>query len=116
MTRKLIFAIFLLACTKISLAQSVFSYQGLLLDNAKKPVTGNHNISARLYLAPTGDMPVHEEAFETSVENGVFNILIGSNVSISNGITFDKKYWVGISVDNGEELNPRTLLTSVPSA
>ena len=92
------------------------SYQGLLLDAAKHPVTGSHHITIRLYDAPLGGNILHSENFTSDVANGIFNVVIGSEQPVEPAVRFDKRYWVGVSVDDAGELSPRTALTSVPYA
>ena len=90
-----------------------FSYQGLLLDASKNPVTGAHTIVVNLYDSPLEGVSIHSETFSTVLENGVFSIVIGSQTPLEADVKFDKQYWLGVSVDGSAEL-PRTAITSVP--
>ncbi|HEX9659760.1 MAG TPA: hypothetical protein VGA18_05635, partial [Rhodothermales bacterium] len=49
------------------------------------------------------------------VVNGVFNVDLGSIVSLLD-LRFDRAYEIGISVDGDPEISPRTPLTAVPYA
>ncbi|MBC8145245.1 MAG: hypothetical protein H7X80_06635, partial [bacterium] len=59
---------------------------------------------------------LHTEAQNVAVTRGVFNALIGSTIAIPTSMAFDRAYFLGVSVDGGEELSPRTPLTAVPYA
>ncbi|MFI5263256.1 MAG: beta strand repeat-containing protein, partial [Candidatus Kapaibacterium sp.] len=117
-------AIVMLACMNfkghaqllLSNTPRTISYQGFLLDAAKKPITGNHKISIKLYDAPVEGALMHSESFSTSPVSGVFSVLIGSNEPLESSLHFDKPYWLGVSVDDGAELVPRTAFSSVPYA
>jgi hypothetical protein len=93
-----------------------FSYQGILIDNSKQPVTGNHHLIIKLYDSPFEGRELHSETFTAQIDNGVFNVVIGSQTPLQSSVAFDKQYWLGVTIDNGAELSPRTALTSVPYA
>ena len=116
----LLFAQLLLVCFAVSTVFAQvprsFSYQGFLLDAAKAPVTGIHQIKVVLYDAPVGGSILHSEVFSTPVVGGVFSVIIGSQTALGSQVAFDKQYWIGLSVDNLTELMPRTALTSIPYA
>jgi hypothetical protein len=100
------------------LAQSPrdINYQGILLDAAKNPMTGIHQITVKLYDAPHEGTVLHSETFTTQIENGIFNVVLGSETAFEASLAFDKQYWIGVSVDDAAELSPRTALTSIPYA
>ena len=93
-----------------------FSYQGMLLNAAKQPVTGIHRLTVTLYDAPLEGNTLHSENFSSEVRTGIFTVMLGSETPFEPSVTFDKQYWLGISIDGGAELSPRTALTSVPYA
>jgi len=59
---------------------------------------------------------MHSETFHTTLNKGVFDVVVGSQEAFASGVKFDKQYWLGVSVDGGEEMTPRTALVSVPFA
>lgn len=92
-----------------------FSYQGLLLDAAKNPVSGVHQIVVNLYESPFDGSAIHSESFSSNLDKGVFNVIVGSQTALEPEVSFDKQYWLGVSVDGSAEM-PRTAITSVPYA
>src|SRR5258708_2046381 len=97
-----------------SLFPRSISYQGYVTDAAHTPLAGNHAIAIRLYDAPTGGNMLHSEHFIAMISAGVFSVTLGSEQPFESSVTFDKQYWLGVSVDNGEELSPRTALLAAP--
>src|SRR6185503_11414137 len=93
-----------------------FSYQGSLTDAAHQPVTGKHQITIKLYDAPTEGIALHTEQFDAQVENGIFTVLLGSQEALSSSVRFDRPYWLGVRIDDGAEMLPRTQLVSAPYA
>jgi len=117
-------AAMMLACTTLvghaqlilSNAPRTISYQGYVLDATQKPISGNHRITIKLYDAAIEGTVLHTESFSASLQGGVFSVLLGSNEPLESSLHFDKPYWLGINVDDGAELVPRTALSSVPYA
>jgi hypothetical protein len=79
---------------------------------------GNHSLTLTLYDAATGGAVVFTETQNVPVVRGVFNSILGSTLvgGIPPSVTFDRAYFLGISVDGGTELVPRTPLTASPYA
>jgi Chaperone of endosialidase len=113
--KTIIIAVVLMFNVNLVLVQvpRTLSYQGVISGNGKTSVAdGKYNITFLLYVSETGNDAVWEETQETSVESGVFNTVLG----IVNPLLlpFDKSYWLGIKINGGDELTPRTQLTSSP--
>jgi hypothetical protein len=106
----------LIAGTSFAQAPKTISYQGYLVDGSNQPVTGNHTIAVKLYDVANGGAALHTESFTMDVVGGNFNAIIGSQTPIGTNVTFDKQYWLAISVDGGAEMTPRTQLTGAPYA
>lgn len=93
------------------------SYQGVLLDNAGKPVAdGNHTIKVTLYDAPTAGTVLYTETINATTVKGLYNILLGGSSPIPASVGFNSQYWLGVAVDGTSELTPRTALVAVPYA
>lgn len=93
------------------------SYQGLLADDLGNPApNGNHSLTVRLYEQPSGGTAIYEESQSASVIKGIFSIILGTSTPIPLSVPFDKAYFLGISVDGGNELVPRTPMTTAPYA
>jgi hypothetical protein len=112
--------IFLFLCfLAISVQASVprvLTIQGDLRDQNGNPVNGTHVMKVRFYDALTGGNQVHVEILSVTFTSGLYNVTIGADTPLPDSITFDKQYFLGIIIDNGAELTPRTPLTSTPSA
>ena len=97
----------------------MFSYQGVVIDptSGKFITDGNHNILLNLYDALGSATPIYTEN-QTGVVfvNGIFNVMIGSVTSIPLTVAFDKGYFLGVSIDGGTEMTPRTPLSPAPYA
>ncbi len=90
------------------------SYQGIALDGAGMPVEGNHSIGVKIYDMATNTV-LYSETQTITFTKGIFNIVVGgSTLTIPPSIKFDKPYSLGISIDAGAELIPRTPFGSVP--
>ncbi len=93
------------------------SFQGVLVDAANKPLPdGQHQISIAMYASMNGGTALYSETHSATLKDGLFSVIIGSVTSIPAAIEFDKQYYLGISVDNGPEMAPRTAFTAVPYA
>lgn len=95
------------------------SYQGLLVSSSGQPISnGAHTITIVFWDAPTGGASLYSETIPTTTANGIFNVIIGGGASgpIPTSVDFSKQYWLGVSVDGGAEMFPRTALTSAPYA
>jgi len=87
------------------------SYQGVLTGANGNPVpNGSYQLTFRIYTQPSGGSPLWLETQSANVLNGVFSVILGK-VSALN-LAFDKTYWLGITVEQGSELAPRTELTA----
>ena len=64
----------------------MLSYQGTLTDSIDNPVTGSYEITFRIYNSPTSTTPLWEEVRSgpnaVPVQNGLFNVMLGSLVPI----------------------------------
>ena len=93
------------------------SFQGVLADAQGNLVPdGNHQLQIVLWDQATFGNQVFIENQTVPVVKGIFNFIIGSVNIIPTTLTFDRAYFLGVSVDGGQELTPRTALTSVPYA
>ena len=96
----------------------MFSYQGVVLDGAGHFIPdGQHNIQVKLYDALNAISPIYTEN-QTAIVfvKGIFNVMIGSVTPIPGTVAFDKGYFLGVSVDAGTEMTPRTALSPAPYA
>lgn len=106
------------AFSLLSQAPRTISYQGVLADQSGNFLPdGIHAVSLSLYDSPTGGEALFTETTTVTVARGVFNVILGSiGGGIPESVSFDRAYFLGVSVDGGAELQPRTPITSVPYA
>jgi hypothetical protein len=112
----LVITALMLSMNAIAQAPRTISYQGRLLDGSQQPVTGPASITVKLYDAATGGTAIHTEDFAVNLANGIYSVIIGSTVPLSPSMTFDRTYYLGISVNGGTEMLPRTAMTASPYA
>src|SRR5438067_366760 len=115
------FTMLLTALMSISSAQAqvprTISYQGVLTDASGTFISdGNHKLTLTLYDALNGSTQVFSETQSVAVVRGIFNVILGSVSPIPTSLSFNRAYFLGVSVDDGAELSPRTPLTAVPYA
>jgi hypothetical protein len=97
-------------------AQATLSVQGTIQRSFGGAVDdGKYALTFKLYTAETGGTPVWSETQDNiEVIGGVYSALLGEANPLTAG--FNEVYYLGIAVDGGAELIPRTRLTSAPYA
>lgn len=111
------FAIVCIASAALAQIPREISYQGLVLGPGGQPVSdGQHTIDVRFYNTATGGLALYSETQTVVTTGGIFSMRIGTVNPIPVSLTFDERYWLGLSVDNTAELVPRTPFTSAPYA
>jgi len=92
----------------------LINYQGYLTDQNGKALTGNYTITFRLYdeLSGTHAWLWQETQDTVRVENGQFNVLLGS-VSPLSADDFEGDRYLEIQLANELEMEPRLQLVSV---
>ncbi len=112
--RRILFLLMLLLCNSLQ-AQipQTMSYQGVLTDANGDPVAnGDYNIFFKLYDDVTAGNLLWTEGLGVEVTNGIFNVILGTINPLN--IAFDRQYWLGVTIGEGAELNPRIQLTASP--
>jgi hypothetical protein len=91
------------------------AHQGVLSSSDGTPVEdGMYSFTVSIYDSESSSDALWTETQNVAVINGIYNLMLGTSEPLDLG--FDTQYWIGISVDGGEELNPRIPLSSVPYA
>jgi len=89
----------------------LINYQGMLTDDAGEPLDGVFDILFRIYNAESGgDKRWEENHPAVSVDQGLFNVILGSESGGMN-LDFSEEYWLEVVVA-GEDM-PRIRFTSV---
>lgn len=114
----LLAAIGLIAWTGTAHAQipdTIFQ-EGLLLDDGNRAVEGPVRLRFALYGAAAGGAPVWEEDHRNvPLFEGYYAVELGSIAGLDAPTLLNAQY-LGVRVDDGAELAPRTKLASVPFA
>lgn len=99
------------------LMADTFSVQGVLRDPLGKTVEdGYYSLTFKLYNEETGGDELWEETHESVlIGNGVYLVELGSVASL-DGVPFNENYWIGMSVNGGNEMEPRIKMTKSPAA
>ncbi len=96
-------------------SNTLFSYQGQLLNAAGSPITQTAvPITFRLYQVASAGTPCWIENRTVDVQNGLFNVLLGQITALNSSCLAGDVYLE--LVVNGETLSPRERLTSVVHA
>jgi hypothetical protein len=107
----------LFAITVRAQQSPIISYQGVISDLGGKPADGGtYSITISFYSDESGTHPLWQDTFETAVQNGVFNIELGSRQPLPAASDMDRPIWVGTRIGNAAELRPLSKLGSVPKA
>jgi len=106
-----------LILTSYSSAQDslLISYQGNLTDDGGEPITGTLLMTFTIYDVE-GASKWSESYLDVSVTNGLFTVILGSQTALPDSVFNGDNRYLGISIENNDEITPRTLLTSAPGA
>jgi hypothetical protein len=112
-------ALFLIALSGPVSAQvpSVMQFQGFLTDAEGAPLSGVHTVTFTLYDAAEGGTEVWTDTQSAAVENGAFAVLLGGSGNPMDANVFGgTALWLGVTVNEGAELTPRSEIGAVPYA
>lgn len=84
--------------------------------NGAEPMNGRHHLTIRWYDVAVGGAWIDVEEFDVDVEQGSAKVQLGSTIPLPHELLSSGNAWLGVSVDGGPELSPRTMLVSVPYA
>ncbi|NOX17700.1 MAG: hypothetical protein GXO87_05390 [Chlorobi bacterium] len=92
-------------------------FNGVLTDKSGDALSdGFYDFTFSFYTSPKSGSPVWEETHRNvPVINGEFNVTLGgSSETKPANLLFDKKYYIGIKINDEPEMNERLELVSVP--
>jgi hypothetical protein len=97
-----------------NIVPTMINYQGFLTDETGAALNGSYKITFALFSEPTGAASiVWEEVHDViNVENGLFNVLLGSLDTLTAADLAGERY-LGITVAGEVEMTPRMQLASV---
>ena len=94
---------------------SMISVQ-LYLEENGIPVTGTRLLDIAWHTSAVGGLPEHREQLSADVIDGIATVYLGSTVPLPPDLLLKGPFWLAIQIDGGVELQPRTMLASVPYA
>ena len=98
----------------------MLSYQGYLTDASSEPLTGDVDITFRLYDAPSGGAALwteaHTNANAVPVDDGLFNVMLGSLTPISSTVWSSGASYLCVQVGDDAEMASREVVGNVPTA
>jgi hypothetical protein len=109
----------LLALTSIATAQvpNQMQYQGYLTDDGGNPLDTTVDMEFVIYDDSIGSGTVWTEThLDVIVENGLFEVILGSVGGVTGDVVSDSVRWLGTTVGDDSEIYPRTKLITVPYA
>jgi hypothetical protein len=106
----------------VSYAQSTdipknISYQGQVTTSDGKTIGGNHQFTVTFYSDPHSKKSIWQGKYQADIVKGIFNILLGSGkFPLPSTLVMNQPLWVGVRVDEGDEMQPLAQLAGVPYA
>jgi hypothetical protein len=107
-----------LAAAALAGPPKLVNYQGVLTDDDELPLQGSYDLLFKVY-ADSGagaDTLWSELHPSTSLDDGLFNVILGSRKTIEYDLFSNEERWLGITVAGDSEISPRMRFTSVPWA
>ena len=108
----MVMAIVLMSVTAFAVPQLI-NYQGRLTDDAGTPVNNTLAFIFTMYNAPSAGSVLWSETQNVSINNGVYNVLLGSVTPIPASAFDGDGVYLGINVDSDGEMTPRQRIASV---
>jgi hypothetical protein len=108
-----------LALPSITTAQvpNQMQYQGYLTDDGGSPLDTTVDMEFVIYDDSIGSGTVWTEThLDVTVENGLFEVILGSVSGVTQDVVSDSVRWLGTTVGDDSEIYPRTKLITVPYA
>ncbi len=94
----------------ISAVPETLNLHGRLTNSSGSPLSGNYNMTFRIYNVSSGGNALYELANQVvSVDSGIYHVIL-NNVNLP----FSEQYYLGIQVEDDSEMTPRINLTSSP--
>ncbi len=84
---------------------NLINFQGYLVDTQDKPLTGEYEITFKIYSSSTNGDILWSETDLINIDNGFYSIILGQNNSVN--IPFDGDVWFALQIENQSEMEPR---------
>ena len=96
---------------------AAITYQGRLTDDTGQPVAdGNYQVTFAIYDVAVAGSSLWAETQTISTTDGLFTVLLGSVNPITGSLFDGSTRFLGLTIEGGSELLPRTVMVSVPFA
>lgn len=113
----LISILFVVLLVSVSFAvPPLINYQGKLKHSNGNPATGTKNMTFTLYTHPQNGLVLWSETQAVTFDDGTYSVNLGSVTPLSDSVFDADQLWVGIVVENEQEMTPRQRMTSTPYA
>ncbi|OQX89047.1 MAG: hypothetical protein B6D65_05010, partial [candidate division Zixibacteria bacterium 4484_93] len=93
----------------------LISFQGRLTTATGDTITGNHDITFKLYDASSTEL-WSETHSAVPIVAGLYNVMLGSETPFPAAVDFSEQYYLGVTLDGGTEMTPRYELGASPYA
>jgi hypothetical protein len=95
----------------------LINYQGMLTDTGGNPLNGDYDLTFKIYGQSSGGSALWTETHTgTQVQDGLFNVILGSLSLLPSSVFEDTVRYLGITVGSDPEVSPRIRITSIPYA
>ena len=102
---------FLLSLGATAQIPKTLNYQGVLTDGSEVAVPdGSYSLTFAIYDVSTEGSALWTETQPVMVNKGIFSVILGVVTPLD--LDFDDTYYLGISIEGGDELLPRIMLTA----
>ncbi len=96
---------------------TIISYQGRLTDGAGLALNGNYSLTFNIYDVAVGGTALWTETLNpVVVDEGLFNVLLGSVTPFNEKAFSEADRFIGVQVNGGAELAPRKQIVAVAYA
>ena len=96
---------------------SIVNVQGRLTDSQRNPIDGSVQVTFRIYTGDTAGTPIWYETQSVTAQNGLCNVLLGSNVPLTSEVfSAGPERWMAIKLGDDPEMASRLRIGSVPYA
>jgi len=122
-TKRLVGSAAILAAVTLGMASTAtaqvprfLTQQGRLTDDSGAPVSGRVSISFALYEEATGGSSVWSETQTLTLDEGYFSTRLGASEQLDPGLFDGAPLYLGVIVEDDDEMLPRQRINSVPYA
>ncbi|MCC6191224.1 MAG: hypothetical protein IT318_19555 [Anaerolineales bacterium] len=95
---------------------NLVGFEGYLTDGEGDPLPDDtYDLTFRVYAVAVDGTALYTETQTITTAGGLYSALIGAVTTLPANL-FDGERWIGVTVDQDDELTPRTRVASVPFA